>query len=299
MLARNRNYKKQRKVSIVSGKAKHFFFAAFGAAICLWFSACIPIPTFSTAPLQEEELHFLEQGETTLEEIHQHFGKPQAIRSNGGLLLYGKTRAKMYVLWMYMETVDHIAYLFIEMNEDNRLYRYEVVREFDGCVSWGPCLDTAMYDGLMYPIRPLEAPLADDTIILFNPHIEYPDYEPNPEGQCKIIAYLGNKSSLKTLRVQIDKSPKRAISKNVYLKKIVAPGDHTLTVHWPLSWQMYGHEKESSIRQNISCNSGESVFVSVFTTSGGIIRSYNKINMETKSTTESLKTIKERHPIID
>ena len=264
--------------------------------ICIIISSCTPvpiaIPLFPDEPLQEEELKFLKPGETTLAEIKEHLWEPLAIRNNGKLLLYKEHRTS-WVVWAgpSFESLEYSAFLFIEMNEDDILNRYEVIRNKDGfwhkmqnCTSWGLCLDMEMLQ-----FQSLESLVDDATYVLLGSKIEQSELDHPPNGQCQIITYLDNKSNFVSLQVQIDENPKRAISKKGFLKNVVAPGDHSFTVDWSL-------EKESPIRQNISCNSGESVFVSVFT-SGGIIR-FHKVNMEIKSTTEGLKVVKERHPII-
>jgi hypothetical protein len=248
---------------------------------------------FPEEPLQDEELQFLKPGETTLAEIKEHLWEPLAIRNNGKLLLYREHKPS-WVGWVgpgFME-LKIIAFLLIEMNEDNKLKRYEVIRKHEGffldemqnCTSWDLCLDMEMLQ-----FQSLESLVDDATYVLLGSKIEQSELEHPPNGQCQIITYLDNKSNFVSLQVQIDENPKRAISQKGFLKNVVAPGGHSFTVDWSL-------EKESPIRQNISCNSGESVFVSVFT-SGGIIR-FHKVNMEIKSTTEGLKVVKERHPII-
>ncbi|MFC1845393.1 hypothetical protein ACFLZ5_11490 [Thermodesulfobacteriota bacterium] len=272
--------------------------------IFILISSCTPIPIaiplFPEEPLQNEELQFLKPEETTLAEIKDHLWEPLAIRNNGKLLLYKEHRTS-WVAWVgpgFME-LRIIAFLFIEMNEDNKLKRYEVITNHEGffheikdCTSWGLCLDMEMLQ-----FQNSDSLIDDATYVLLGPKIEQSELEHPPDGQCQIISYLGNKSKFVSLRVQIDENPKRAISKKGFLKNVVAPGDHSFTVDWPLEFGKAYKTKEIPIRQNLFCNSGESLFVSVFT-SGGIIR-FHKVNMEIKSTAEGLEAVKERHLIID
>jgi hypothetical protein len=283
---------------------KEVSLVALMAAICILLSSCTPvpiiIPLFPEEPLQDEELQYLKPGKTTLAEIKEHLWEPLAIRNNGKLLLYKENRATWFV-WAgpSFDTLESSAYLFIEMNEDDILNRYEVIRNKDGfwhkmqnCTSWSLCLDMEMLQ-----FQNSDSRIDDATYVLLGSKIKQSDLEHPPNGQCQIITYLDNKSNFVSLRVQIDENPKRAISKIGFLKNIVSPGDHSFAVDWPLElFGKYYKPKENPIWQNISCNSGESVFVSVFT-SGGIIR-LHKVNMEIKSTTEGLKAVKERHPII-
>ena len=277
---------------------------ALGSAICLWLSSCtpipVPLPTGAIEPLQDEELQFLKPGGTTLAEIRQHLGEPQAIRNNGKLQIYADRRISWFV-WMgpMIEEVWRVAVLFIEMDENNRLKRYEVVNKRNGCVSWGLCLDAEMFNALDGPIKPPKEAqlLADDSIIILElGRSEQPECEHIPEGRCEIITYLGDKSRLETLRVQIDENPKRAISRKGYLKNIIAHGDHKLSVLWPLSWEM-ASMKIPIRKWDFHCNNGESLFVNVFT-NRGIIRS-PKLNMEIEPIDEGIKTIQKRQLIID
>ena len=283
---------------------RSLIFLTLGSAICLWLSSCtpipIPLPTGAIKPFQDEELQFLEPGGTTLAEIRQHLGEPQAIRNNGKLQIYVDRRISWFV-WMgpMIEKVWLVGVLFIEMDENYRLRRYEVVNKYNDCVSWGLCLDAEMFNALDGPLKPPdEAQLfADDSIIILEQgRSEQPEYEHISEGQCKIITYLGDKSRLETLRVQIDESPKRAISRNGYLKNIIAHGNHTLSVLWPLSWEM-ASMKIPIRKWDFHCNNGELLFVNVFTTRG-IIRS-PKLNMVIDSIDEGMKTIQKRRLIID
>ena len=282
---------------------KEASFAAFVSVICILLSSCTPIPIaiplFPEERFQVEELQFLKPGETTRDQIRDHlWEEPRAIRNNGKLLLYTKSRNTWFV-WAGTSfgAVDDVTFLFIEMSDDDILYRYEVVREYDGCTTWGLCLDEDMYRDLSDPLNSTrEAPLVDDTIILLEQRVDNLDLNHAPDGQCPIITYLNKSWPLKTARVQIDESPKRAISKNGYLKNIVTSGKHILTVHWPLSWERV--EMKRSIQKfDFNCEENNSFFVSVYT-SGGIIR-MEKINIEIESADEGLKSIKDRHLIIN
>lgn len=276
-----------------------------GLFICILLSSCTPvpilIPLFPEEPLQDEELQFLKPTETTLAEIKEHLWEPLAIRNNGKLLLYKEHRAS-WAGWVgpgFMELRDE-AFLFIEMDEDNKLKRYEVIRKHEGffqdemndCTSWGLCLDMEMLQ-----FQNLESLVDDATYIFYSPQIEQSELERPPEGQCKIITYLDNKSKFGTLRIQIDENPIRSISKKGYIKNIVAPGGHALTVNWPLASEKVYKTRETPIRQNLSCNSGESLFVSVFD-SKKMFRAA-RLNVKLESTDEGLKIVRERKLIID
>jgi hypothetical protein len=275
-----------------------------GLFICILLSSCTPIPIaiplFPEEPLQEEELQFLKPGETTLAEIKEHLWEPLAVRNNGKLLLYKEHRVS-WVAWVGpgLAELRIEAFLFIEMNEDNKLKRYEVITNHDGffrevkdCTSWGLCLDMEMLQ-----FQNSDSLIDDATYVLLGPQIEQSELEHPPDGQCQIITYLGDKSKFMSLRIQIDENPKRAVSKKGFLRNIVTPGDHTFIADWSLDPGIPDKVKESPIEQNISCNSGESFFMSVFATRG-IIRS-PKLNMKIKANDEALKIVRERRLIID
>ncbi|MFC1837312.1 hypothetical protein ACFLYW_01360 [Thermodesulfobacteriota bacterium] len=277
-----------------------------GLFICIVLSSCTPvpiiIPLFPEEPLQEKELQFLKPGETTLSEIKEHLWEPLATRNNGKLLLY-REHNPTWVGWVgpgFME-LKIVAFLVMEINEDNTLKRYEVLRNHEGffsnkrtkdCTSWGFCLDI---ERLQFEC--LESLVDDATYIFWEHQVEQFELEHPPDGQCQIITYLDNKSKFGTLRVHIDENPTRAISKKGFLRNIVQPGNHTLTVDWPLCSEKSYKMWADSIRQSLSCNSGESLFVSVFD-SKKVFRA-TRLNMKIESTDEGLKIVRERRLIID
>ena len=132
----------------------------------------------------------------------------------------------------------------------------------------------------------------DANYILLAPQDKQPELKQPPNGQCQIITFLDDESNFGVLRIHIDENPRRSISKKGFLENIITPGNHTVTANWPRS-----SNEESAVQQNISCNSGESLFVKVYT-SGGIIRSL-KINLKIESTDEALKILKGRRLIIN
>lgn len=275
--------------------------------ICIILSSCTPvpiiIPLFPEDPLQDEELQFLNPGETTLAEIKEHLWEPLSIRNNGKLLLYKEHKAS-WVGWVgpgFMELRNE-AFLFIEMNEDNKLKRYEVIRRHEGfffdeeknCTSWGLCLDLETLVN-----QSLEARVDDTTYIFLAAQLEQSKLEYPPKGQCQIITYLDNESKFGTLRIQIDENPIRSISKKGFLQNIVTPGDHTLTVRWPLdNEKVYNkYSGPAPVKQNLSCNSGESLFVSVYDTKK-MFRA-RILNVKFETTDVGLKIVRERQLIIN
>jgi hypothetical protein len=279
-----------------------------GLLICFLLSSCTPVPIIiprfpEEEAFQDKELQFLKPGETTLPEIKEQLWEPLAIRKNGRILLYTghNTRFAAWVGTGLMELRDE-AFLFIEMNEDNKLKRYEVLRKHQGffldkmndCTSWGLCLDIEMLQ-----FQSLESLVDDATYIFFSPQIELSELEQPPDGQCQIITYVDNKSELKIFPVQIDENPRRTINKKGFLKSIVGPGDHTLSVNWPRWAEEIYKEYSDPIQQVFFCNSGESFFVSVFGTPAKFMFRAPKLNMKLESTDEGFKTVRERRLIID
>jgi hypothetical protein len=273
--------------------------------ICILLSSCTPvpiiIPLFPEESFQNQELQFLRPGETTQSEIKEHLWEPLATRNNGKLLLYRESMSS-WVGWVGPGFIDLVndAFLLIEINEDNTLKRYEIITRKEGffldetkeCTSWGLCLDMEM---LQY--QSLESLIDGTTYIFFSPQIELSKLEHPPEGKCQIITYLGHESNFGALRVHIDENPKRAISKKGFLINIVEPGNHTFTADWAIDRKTDYNKKKSPIWQNISCNSGESLFVNVYTTRG-IIRNA-KVNTKIESIDKGLKILQERRLIID
>jgi hypothetical protein len=284
---------------------KSLFLMISGLFICIFLSSCTPvpiiIPLFPEEPLQDEELQFLKPGETTLAEIKEHLWEPLALRNSGKLLLYREHNSS-WVGWVgpgFMELKIE-AFLIIEMNEDNKLKRYGVLRNNEGflfnktenCTSWGLCLDI---ERLQFEC--LESLVDDATYIFWEHQVEQSELEHPPEGQCQIITYLDNKSKFGTLRVHIDENPKRAISKKGFLRNIVQPGNHILTVDWPLCSEKSYNMWAGLIQQNFSCNSGESLYMSVFD-SKKMFRA-TRLNVKLESTDKGFNIVRKRRLIID
>jgi hypothetical protein len=275
--------------------------------ICVLLFSCTPvpiiIPLFPDEPLEAAELQFLKPGETTLAEIKEHLWEPLAIRKNGKLLLYRESNSS-WVGWVgtgFMELKNE-DFLLIEIDENNKLKRYEIIKRKEGffideikdCTSWGLCLDMEMLQ-----FQSLESIVEDTTYIIFSPKIEQSELEHPPEGQCQIITYLDNKSGFGTLRVHIDENPQRAISKKGFLRNIVLPGNHSITANWPLGFDKTDERYKESLQQNVSCNSGESLFVNISGKGAGFWFRPPKLNIKIDATEDGLQVIKERRLIID
>jgi hypothetical protein len=249
------------------------------------------IPLFPGEPLHDEKLKFLEPGVTTLTEIKEKLWEPTAIRNNGKLLLYKESRETALLLTLGIDYSKITAFLIIELDEDDKLSRFEVLRSETGiyddeniqsCTSWGICLDMHM--------------LYDESFsyTFLGPQVKQSELEYPPDGQCQIITYLSN--GRRVLWIQIDENSKQAITEKGFTKNIVIPGNHTIKVHWRHNWETT-YDKKTILKQNISCNSNESIFVNVFTTRE-IIRPL-KVNLKIEPFEEALKTIRERRVIID
>lgn len=278
-------------------------------SLFIWFllSSCTPvpiiIPLFPDEPLQDAELQFLKPGETTLTEIKAHLWEPLAVRKNGKLLLYRESDTS-WVGWVgpgFMELKNE-DFLLIEIDGNNKLQRYEIIKRREGffvdeikdCTSWGLCLDMEMLQ-----FQSLESIVEDATYIIFSPKIEQSELEHPPEEQCQIITYLDNKSEFGTLRVHIDENPQRAISKKGFLRNIVSPGSHRITVNWPLGFDKTDGRYKESPQQNVSCNSGESLFMNISGKGAGFWFRPPMLNIKLDTTEEGLQVIKERRLIID
>ena len=93
----------------------------------------------------------------------------------------------------------------------------------------------------------------------------------------------------------MDENPKRAISRKGFLQNIVEPGDHTLTINWPLDFEK--SYKTGPIFKNLACTSGETLFVSVFEIDK-LFRA-PKLVAEIETTQAALHTVLQRRLIID
>jgi hypothetical protein len=286
---------------------KEVSLAAFMAVICILLSSCAPIYSLtSKGVIQNEDLYFLKPGETTLAEIKEHLlEEPLARRNNGRLLLYKKNwsywRELPASLYGYDDRrLDIDEFLIIEMDEDNKLKHYDVLPFGHGlifpfssktkeCTSWRLCLD--MDEVLSGCIESLD----DDASYTFlRPQVEQFELEHPPNGQCQIITY-SRKGSGWGFRVQIDENPNRVISKKGFLRNIVAPGDHILTLDWSLCLE----EPSGPIQKRLSCNSGESLFISVSGTRADFIPRASKLKIKIETADEALKIVPEKRLIID